>query len=51
MTASMNVTMVCPPASTVTVAVPATRLLLTSSPALGKVLTPATMVLRPESFP
>jgi hypothetical protein len=33
-----NVAIVCPPAFTVTVAVPAARLLLTSSP-LGKVLT------------
>ena len=33
-----NVTIVCPPALTVTVAVPAARLLLTSKPA-GKVLT------------
>jgi hypothetical protein len=35
----MNVTFVCSPALTVTVAVPAPRLLLTSNPALGIVLT------------
>ena len=35
-----NVTIVCPPALTVTVAVPVARLLLTSNPALGNVLTP-----------
>ena len=39
MTALVKVTIVCPPALTVTVAVPAARLLLTSNPALGKVLT------------
>lgn len=36
----MNVTMVCPPGVTVTVAVPVARLLLISSAALGEVLTP-----------
>ena len=40
----MNVTIVWPPALTVTVAVPAARLLLTSNPALGNVLTPVTTV-------
>src|SRR5580704_2616271 len=39
-TTSMNVTVVCAPALTVTVAVPAAKLVLTSNPALGKVLTP-----------
>src|ERR1039457_1024305 len=42
--AAMNVTIVCPPALTVTGAVPVARLLLTSSPA-GNVLTPASTVL------
>ena len=40
----MNVTIVCALALTVTVAVPAARLLLTSNPALGKVLTPVSTV-------
>ncbi|MFZ3264700.1 MAG: GlsB/YeaQ/YmgE family stress response membrane protein [Terriglobales bacterium] len=40
----MNVTDVVAPALTVTAAVPAARLLLTSNPALGKVLTPANTV-------
>ena len=44
MAASMKVTIVWPPALTVTVAVPAARLLLTSNPALGKVLTPVNTV-------
>ncbi len=43
-TVSINVAMVCPPALTVTVAVPAARLLLTSNPA-GKVLTEASVML------
>ena len=42
--ASMSVTVVVAPAFTVTVAVPAPRLLLTSKPALGEVLTPASTV-------
>src|SRR5450631_3183792 len=40
---STKVTMVCPPAPTVTVAVPAARLLLTSDPA-DKVLTDVSVV-------
>ena len=51
MAASMKVTMVCPPGVTVTVAVPARRLLLISNPALGKVLMPVKASCRPESFP
>src|SRR4051812_31471039 len=43
MIVSTKVTIVCPPTLTVTVAVPAARLLLTSKP-LGKVLTPASVV-------
>ncbi|MFZ3264701.1 MAG: hypothetical protein WA172_11935 [Terriglobales bacterium] len=41
----MKVTIVCPPALTVTVAVPVARLLLTSNVALGKVKMPVTSVL------
>jgi hypothetical protein len=44
MIAFTNVTIVCPPALTVTVAVPAARLLLISNPTLGKVLTAANTV-------
>ena len=40
----INVTVVRPPALTVTVAVPAPKLLLTSNPALGEVLTPVSEV-------
>jgi hypothetical protein len=36
--------MVCPPTLTVTVAVPAARLLPTSNPTLGKVLTAANSI-------
>ena len=42
-TVPMNVTMVCTPAFTVTVAVPAAKLLLTSNPP-GRVLTPANVM-------
>jgi hypothetical protein len=40
----VNVTIVCIPGLTVTVAVPAARSLLTSNPALGKVLMPASAI-------
>src|ERR1035441_5437366 len=40
----MKVTIVCVPELTVTVAVPTARLLLTSNPALGNVLTPTSTV-------
>ncbi len=42
--ALVNVTIVCPPTLTVTVAVPKARLLLTSNPALGSVRTSVSMV-------
>src|ERR1700686_1587364 len=44
MAAPMKVPIVCPPALTVTVAVPVARLLLTSNAALGNVLIPASRV-------
>ena len=40
----IKVTVVSPPALTVTVAVPAPKLLLASNPALGEVLTPVSEV-------